>query len=166
MLEETATVVAVSDGQLTLETAARSACSQCGGGQCSTSVIAQLFGVRRNQLQLPNELNARPGEQVVIGIPDRLLVRASLTAYLLPLLAMIGLPLLGATLEWPQDAQPLLALLGLGGGFYLARRLSSRRANQAEWQPRLLRLVKPAGEVRLPFPNISSTPLAPAAAKE
>ncbi len=143
MLEETATVVAVEDDYLWVEAESRSACSQCSSGHCSTSSISHLFGVRRNRLQLHNHLKAVMGDQVVIGIPDQLLVRASVWGYLVPLLAMLMLTLMAHSWGVSEGWQILFAMTGLAGGFYSVR--WSTRLNAQQFQPQLLRIETPAG---------------------
>jgi sigma-E factor negative regulatory protein RseC len=143
MLEETAWIVEVRDGVLIAETQSRSSCSHCGSSSsCSTSVVAKLFGVRRNRLALENSLGACVGDQVVIGIPDRLLVRASLMAYMLPLGIMLAVTALGDQVGMNQLLLSLLALVGLATGFVTVRWVSRGRSSQ-RYEPRLLRIVAP-----------------------
>ncbi len=151
MLEETARVVEVHDGVLVAETQSRSGCSHCSTSSCTTSVVAKLFGVRRNRLLLDNSLGARPGDQVVIGIPDRLLVRASLTAYLLPLVVMLVITALGDMVGLNELLLSLLALGGLVVGLFTVRRVSRAGTSQHD-QPRLLRIVAP-GYQRVEMPT-------------
>jgi sigma-E factor negative regulatory protein RseC len=153
MLEETAQVIEVKDGLLTVETASRSACNHCSSDNCTTSVVAKLFGVRRNRLVLANSLDAKPGDQVVIGIPDQLLARASVTAYLLPLLFMLVLTGLGDLFGINELLLSLLALSGLALGFYIIRRFSCGSSAQG-YQPRLLRIVAP-GYQRVEMPTLT-----------
>jgi len=140
MLEETAHVVEVHDGLLIAETRSRSGCSHCGNGSCTTSVVAKLFGVRRNRLVMENSLGARPGDQVRIGIPDRSLVRASLMAYLLPLIFMLGITALGNLAGVSEFFLSLLALAGLAMGFFIVHWVS-RGGLSHRYEPRLLRIV-------------------------
>jgi sigma-E factor negative regulatory protein RseC len=152
MLEETARVVEVLDGVLIAETQSRSGCSYCStSSSCSTSVVAKLFGVRRNRLVMANSLHARPGDQVVIGIPDQLLVRASLIAYLLPLVVMLVVTALGDLAGINELLLSLLALVGLAMGFFTVRWVSRSRASQ-QYEPRLLRIVAP-GHQRVEMPT-------------
>jgi sigma-E factor negative regulatory protein RseC len=152
MLEETAQVVEVKDGLLTAETESRSGCSHChSSSSCSTSVVAKLFGVRRNRLVMANHLNAMPGDQIVIGIPDQLLVRASLTAYLLPLIVMLLVTALGDLAGVNELFLSLLALSGLAMGFFTVRWVSRGRTSQ-QYEPRLLRIVAP-GYQRVEMPT-------------
>ncbi len=152
MLEESAHVVEVHDGVLIAETQSRSGCSHCStSSSCSTSVVAKLFGVRRNRLVMANSLNARPGDQVVIGIPDQVLVRASLMAYLLPLVVMLVVTAMGDLAGINELLLSLLALVGLVMGFFTVRWVSRRRTSQ-RYEPRLLRIVAP-GYQRVEMPT-------------
>ncbi|WP_428634327.1 SoxR reducing system RseC family protein [Sedimenticola sp.] len=151
MIEQTGIVTDTDGNSLWVETRQVSGCATCASGSCSSAVVSKLFGERRQRLQLPNSLAARPGDAVVIGIPEAVLVRASLGAYLLPLLAMIGAALSGQLLEAGEGLQGLLGLLGLAGGFLLVRRLTP---GGPDLQPRLLRL-SPAERIQLPVSAVS-----------
>lgn len=141
MLEETGTVVDVQQQRMWVETIARSSCSACGTASCSTSVISKLFSMRRNLLELRTGLDAKPGDQVVIGIPDRLLVRASIWAYIAPLIMMVGATLVAQLLGAGDALQALCAAAGLAVGFLLVRILVDRTDRQKQFEPRLLRVV-------------------------
>lgn len=153
MLEETATVVEVIDDRLIAETESRSGCSHCSTGSCTTSVVAKLFGVRRNRLVMENSLDARPGDQVVVGIPDELLVRASVMAYLLPLISMLGVTAVGDALGMSEILLSLLALGGLAIGFFMVRWVIRRGPSQ-RYKPHLLRIVEP-GWQRVGIPTLT-----------
>lgn len=153
MLEETARVIDVMDGMLTAETESRSGCSHCSTSSCTTSVVSKLFGIRRNRLVMENSLHAKPGDQVVIGIPNELLVRASVMAYLLPLVAMLVVTAIGDTLGMNEILLSLLALAGLAMGFFIVRWAIRRGASQ-RYSPRLLRIVAP-GYQRVGMPTLT-----------
>ena len=153
MLEETAQVIEVKDGLLIAETESRSGCNHCSSNSCTTSVVAKLFGVKRNRLVLENSIDARPGDQVLIGIPDQLLVRASLTAYLLPLTVMLLVTALGDLAGIDELFLSLLALAGLAMGF-LTVRWVSRNGSPQRYEPRLLRIVA-AGYQRVDMPTLT-----------
>jgi sigma-E factor negative regulatory protein RseC len=141
VLEQSAKVVEVRDDTLWVESDARGGCSQCSSGSCATSVVSKLFGSRRSRFQLENTLGAKDGEQVVVGIPDELLVRASVWAYLLPLVVMVALAALGSAWGMSEGMQSLMALLGLAGGFLLVRRATRSVSSQQRFKPKLLRIA-------------------------
>ena len=153
MLEETARVIEVKDGVLIAETESRSGCNHCSSNSCITSVVAKLFGVKRNRLVMENSIDAKPGDQVLIGIPDQLLVRASLTAYLLPLSVMLLVTALGDLAGIDDSLLSLLALCGLAVGFFTVRWVS-RNGSPQRYEPRLLRIVA-AGYQRVDIPTLT-----------
>jgi sigma-E factor negative regulatory protein RseC len=140
MIEETATVVAATPEYIWVEARARSACSSCGTqDSCATSSVSKLFGMRRQQLRLPNPFAASVGEQVVIGVEDQVMVTASLAAYILPVVLMIAAAIIADTQGMTDGQQALVALLGLLLGLFGAGILTSNRLMQRYFQPQLLR---------------------------
>ncbi|MBV2125191.1 MAG: SoxR reducing system RseC family protein [Candidatus Thiodiazotropha sp. (ex Ctena orbiculata)] len=140
MLEETAMVVEANTDYLWVETRSRSGCSQCSSS-CTTSVVSKLFGMKRNRLKLENTLGAGAGDKVVVGIPDELLVRASVWAYLFPLQAMFAVSATGGVMGVGEGAQALLAIVGLAAGFALVRWHTSWQGARQRFRPSLLRIV-------------------------
>ncbi|MCG8047043.1 MAG: SoxR reducing system RseC family protein [Candidatus Thiodiazotropha endolucinida] len=140
MLEEAAMVVEANIDYLWVETRSRTGCSQCGSS-CTTSVVSKLFGMKRNRLKLENTLCAEVGDRVVVGIPDELLVRASVWAYLIPLLAMFAVSVTGGVMGVCEGAQALLAMAGLVAGFAMVRWHTLRQGARQRFRPSLLRIV-------------------------
>lgn len=139
MLEQNGTVVACEQEWLWVESQARSACSSCGASSCSTSVLGKLFGTRQQRLRLRNTLNAVPGQQVVIGIPEQVLVAASVRAYLMPLLVLIAAAGLARELGLSDAAQGAAALGGLFLAFGVMKFFTRVTKYQARYAPVLLR---------------------------
>lgn len=146
MIEETGRVISVQGDLAEVEGQPRSGCGSCAvKGTCGTSLLARYFGPRRLLMRAHNPIGARPGEQVVIGLSEGSLLEASVLAYLVPLLAMIGGAVAGAFVAErlvPTYTQILSAMTGLGGlaaalawlvGFIRARSLDER------YRPRILR---------------------------
>lgn len=140
MLEESGQVIAVEQGMVWVGTIARSSCSHCSSDNCSTSVIARLFGMKRNRLLLNNHLQARPGDRVVIGIPDTVLVKASLWAYLLPILSLLLTAVVSSMADLAYGYQALAALSGLALGLYGVRRATGSESRRGQFEPVMLRL--------------------------
>ncbi len=136
MLTETGKVIAVDRDRALVETVRRSVCGSCAVNKaCGTGVIAKVMGRQRFQVEALNPVGARVGEEVVIGIEDRVLVRSSLLAYALPLALMLvggvlGEWLRGGALEGIGAGEGLTIVLagaGLAAGFFLAARLVGGR---------------------------------------
>jgi sigma-E factor negative regulatory protein RseC len=152
MLEETGTVLEAGTEFILVETQSRSACSHCSTDSCTTSVISKLFGVKRNRFHLENSLGAKIGDRVVIGIRDDLLVKASLWAYLLPLVVMLVCVALAGTLGVGEGWQSLVAMGGLTLGFYLVRGSTGKGVHQNRFRPQLLRLAA-SEQIQVELPN-------------
>jgi sigma-E factor negative regulatory protein RseC len=109
---------------------------------CASATLGDLFGVGPVALvEVDNRLCARAGEQVVIGIPDAVLIRASLLVYLLPLLAMLAAVALATRAGCTEGAQALAGLAGLGASFLLTPNLT--RGARARYRPSVLRRASP-----------------------
>jgi sigma-E factor negative regulatory protein RseC len=146
MIEERATVVRLDEDYAVVETQQRAACGSCqSAGSCSTSVLSGLFKRRPNQLRVRNPIQAKPGEEVIIGLQEHALLKVSFGAYLLPLVCM----LLSAMLihHLTRDSMPLLGELpSIGGGLlglifemYLFKALARRQASDPNYQAVILR---------------------------
>ncbi len=144
MIEATATVMR-AEGALAW-VLARPRASACGHCSARSGCVSATFGglipsAPAPLLEVDNRLCAQAGEQVVIGIPDAVLIHASLLAYLMPLLAMIGAVGLVAGAGFGDGARALAALTGLGAGL-LATGSLSRRA-RTRYRPSVLRRASP-----------------------
>lgn len=151
MIEELATVVAREGGLAWVQTHRRSACSACGHGDgCVTSVLGRLLSPgAANRLAVQDGLGVHLGDRVVIGIPDGLLVRASLAAYLLPLAALVAAAGIAEWLRAPELAVAAAGVAGLAAGLWLTGRLTGGSSASSRYQPVLLRRERPT--LRVPF---------------
>ena len=90
MIEETGIVLGVIGDWADVETRRQGACGSCSAnGACGTSLLARYLGSKPLLLRAQNRAGAAPGDLVVVGVPEDGLVRASLAAYLVPLLGLI-----------------------------------------------------------------------------
>jgi sigma-E factor negative regulatory protein RseC len=151
MIEQQATVIAVADGSALLEVQRQNSCSACQVGErCGTSVVAKLFGNgNATRLRVADPIGLAPGEQVVVGIHGPLLVRASLVAYLLPLLACIGAAGAAEQLALGDTLGVLGGLAGLLFGLWLAGLITGGTGAKARFRPLLLRRVPATAFIRL-----------------
>lgn len=107
----------------------------CGSGLCArrgcgASILAQLFTrTPRGALRAANPIGARPGERVLVGVPEGSLLAAVLTVYLLPLILLLAGAVASRHLLGGDGAAAAGAVAGLGLGWLLARRLGRRRAS-------------------------------------
>jgi sigma-E factor negative regulatory protein RseC len=155
MIEESARVVRVEEGYAIVETPQRAACGSCQNAEsCSTSVLSGLFKRRSNRLKVLNPIEARPGEQVIIGLREGALLKASFSAYLLPLVCMLSSAIVVHQLSQGFSSRlgelPTIVggLLGLVIGLYLFKKQTYRRSADPNYQAVILR---PAMTQKVPF---------------
>ena len=145
MIEERARVIAVENGQLLLEAQTKASCSACAVKQgCGTSVVSKWVGRKFTRFQAPNTVNARVGDEVVVGLAEEAMLKGSVLVYLLPLLAMIGFALLADSLIAADTAsRDLMVLIAAVAGFSLmlviSRLLLSTGSNSSKLTPVVLR---------------------------
>lgn len=142
MIEEQARVLVVGNGFALVETSSRSACGSCSSSSgCGTSLVAKLFGERSNRLHVSDAIGVAVGDLVVIGISDGTLIRASLLAYLWPLIALMLAALLAQSAGASEGLGALVGILGLCVGFWTTRRVTGGEAGRVHYRPVLLRRV-------------------------
>ena len=152
MIEEHACVEAVEPGFAWVASARKSACGNCAASSgCGTSVVAKLFGERVNRFQVADAVGVQVGEWVVIGIADGTVTRASLIAYLLPLLALMLVAFLAQSAGVGEGLSALLGILGLCAGLWITGRLVGGAAGRERYRPAVLRRVEPARTSALVF---------------
>jgi len=146
MIEETAQVVSISGGDVWVETRRRSTCSGCAAEKgCGTAVLSKVLGNRRTRMRVLADMSLAVGDQVVIGIGERALVRGSLAVYAVPLLLL----LLGAVLGrlgagsglWAsgEAASLVLGMGGLAAGLLWLKRFTRHIQDDRNYQPVVLR---------------------------
>ncbi|MGI9264557.1 MAG: SoxR reducing system RseC family protein [Gammaproteobacteria bacterium] len=142
MILESATVLRTQGSFAWVSCRNQAGCQRCAEGRgCGGGILGRLLGDRLREIRVINEkLDLEPGDQVVIGLADSVLVKAALVMYLVPLLLMV----FGAatfSLAWPAvaDASALVgAAAGLLTGLWLARRYGNRSGRSPIFHPSVL----------------------------
>jgi sigma-E factor negative regulatory protein RseC len=151
VIEEPALVVRVVDGVAEIVTQRQGACSGCTAKKgCGTSLLAAWLPERQLSFHISNDIGARPGDQVVVGLDERLLQRSSLLLYAVPLVGLLAGAVSGERLfpqfGWPSElGAVLLGLLGLIVSLGLVRRFAAVCASAGEGGIRLLRVASRRG---------------------
>lgn len=143
MIEETGRVVAVEKNTLWVETIRKAACDSCASQKgCGHSVLAKL-GDGKNHVRVlnpsPDNYPFAVGDDVVIGVPEDVVVVGSMIAYLLPLICLLVFSVAGQLL-WGSDGYTILfGMLGLILGFVFVRWHFLARRDDARFQPSIIR---------------------------
>ncbi|GGC81027.1 SoxR reducing system RseC family protein [Marinobacter halophilus] len=140
MITETGKVVALKDDNAWVQTIRASACQSCSARSgCGQRALAKVSGGRANQVLVANTAGAKVGDEVLIGIDEQSLLTASLAVYGLPLVLMVVASIASHRWFGGTDAVAISgALVGLGLGFWWARRWQSGKGDR--YRPRMLRV--------------------------
>jgi len=118
--------------------------TSCGGCASASACGAKGIGTTASRLemrrfQLVNDAGLRVGERVVVGIRENALLRASITAYAIPLATLLTA---GALAQWAagSDIVTMAAMFaGLALGLVLARVGAGRLLQWGDLAPRFIR---------------------------
>jgi len=148
MIEETGRVVAVDtspDGQTEawVETIRKGTCNGCAAEPgCGQSLLAKWADSKRSHIKVVTNQLVQVDDQVVLGINENTLLKGSLAAYGLPMVAMLFMTLLAHSgLGLAEPLVILAALVGLVVGFGLVRLYGSMTREQL-YRPELLRVLR------------------------
>jgi sigma-E factor negative regulatory protein RseC len=155
VIEQSAIVVSNEAGIVEVEVVRQSSCHGCSAqSACGVSLLDRVLGRRPQRLVLTDALDVRPGDEVVVGVPEGALLKAAIVAYMIPLLGLLVGALVGEHLgadTSPSQTLPLLAgLCGLALGLVVTRIYSRRLASDPRWRAVLLRRVSRSLAVGLP----------------
>lgn len=144
MIETHGVVVKVENDFAYVQTRRESACGGCNSQEgCGTATLSAIWEGKPTQFKVVNGVGANTGDSVIIGVEEKVLLKSSLTAYLLPVAGLVvGMAV--ALLAAPQagDGGTVTgAGFGLVTGFWGLRQFNRRRGNRLEYMPVILRLA-------------------------
>ena len=146
MIEEQARVISCDGAYAVVETQRKTSCGACSMNKaCGTGVLAKVFKDKMARLKVKNSIEAKVGEEVIVGVEEAAMLRGSFLVYMLPLLMLILFALLGE-----EIARQLLivqvelvsicfALMGLFIALWWVRRHTSNNSGQNRYQAVILR---------------------------
>ena len=148
MIEETGKVVAVEENTLWVETIRKASCDSCAAQKgCGHSMLAKL-GDGKNHVRVLNPSSDKPpfaiGDDVIIGVPEDVVVIGSMIAYLLPLICLVMFSVAGQLLLGSEGYTILFGMFGLALGFVVVRWHFLVKRDDARFQPSVIR---PANDV-------------------
>lgn len=145
MLTESGRVVGIETDSLWVETIRRSTCGACKAQQgCGHGLIHRISDGKRGYIRaLPGERSIEDyciGDQVLISIPEEVILRGSFVAYLMPLITMLVGAVAAA--QWLPGNEDLVAIVGAVGGlalgFVLVYWHGAHHRRDPDFQPVLL----------------------------
>ncbi|MBF0355085.1 MAG: SoxR reducing system RseC family protein [Alphaproteobacteria bacterium] len=137
-VEGLAKVVSIQGAVAWLEPEQTTSCGGCASSQvCGADVFGSRLHARRFPLDNVHELKV--GDRVVVGVQESMLVRASMTAYAIPLVTLLGGGTTAHLLGYGDGVTILATLAGLALGLLLARLRAKSLSAKGELTPIYLR---------------------------
>jgi sigma-E factor negative regulatory protein RseC len=151
MIEQQGRVVAAAGARVRVRLGGTSGCTACDAGRgCGAGVFGRLLRRRPVELEFDNPVGAKPGQAVMVGLPESLFLALTLRLYLLPLLAGLAGAVVGHALAQRAglDGAALDFSAALGGVVLALLALRRAHRRQIEFSPdrvvKLLRIVNPS----------------------
>ncbi|PCI08505.1 MAG: hypothetical protein COB77_02220 [Gammaproteobacteria bacterium] len=151
MIEEQAQVIDIKGTQLLLQAQTQSVCGGCAVNKsCGTSLLAKVVGRKFTHFQAANNINAKIGDTVVVGLDEDALLKGSLVMYVIPIMAMIVFALLAdfllkGSLQIEANTRDLTiaatSIMGLVFGSFVARWYFRRQSSVRQFAPIVLRKI-------------------------
>jgi len=129
MIEEQAVVIKASKDRVTLEVVRSQPCGLCGQVRgCGNSIWGKIFSHQTGHIETRNNLNAKLGDTVILGIDETLMLKSSLMLYGVPLLAMF----LGMIIAhgFAKELVEFYTLIGAVTGLFLGVVMIKRVINE------------------------------------
>lgn len=141
LTEGIAQVVAVEGNMVWLVPESGSSCGGCSAAAaCGSKGIGTVASrLEQRRFQLVNDAGLQVGERVVVGISENAVLRASITAYAIPIAVLL---IAGALAQWAagHDFITMGAMLaGLVFGLWLSRVRAGQLMARGELTPRFIR---------------------------
>lgn len=144
--EESGAAADGAPGFVWVEAASQSACGSCSvKGGCGVASLDRLFGRRVNRVRAWNDLGAKVGERVLLGLDEGAMLRSLLWVYAWPLvMALVTATAVEAWLAEPLGTV-LAAVLGFVAAAWLGRAAVRRLEADPAMRPRLLKRLSLPG---------------------
>lgn len=145
MVEGIAQVVKIEGRAAWLVPEQGSSCGSCASADAcgSKGVGTTASRLDNRRFRIDNNANLAVGERVVFGIRDNVLLKASITAYAIPLATLL---LAGALAQWKfgSDLVTMAAMVaGLVIGLWFSRLEAGRLQSKGDLAPQFLRRARP-----------------------
>jgi sigma-E factor negative regulatory protein RseC len=141
MIEEQAIVTGLDGDLAMIQMQRHSTCSHCELSKgCGTGAIGRMLGHRSKPLAIGNKFDLKAGDSVLLGLPERAFLKASLLIYGLPLAALIGGGMLA---QWTIVESEMSVIIFSTAGFTTALWLSgliAKKYYSQQFNPRVLEI--------------------------
>lgn len=145
MPTETGVVIRTGNGRVWIKTFKSSTCAACS----SRESCGNPHGGKEMEVEAINDVNAKSGDRVMISFGTAPLMKVYSLVYIFPIVALLAGAIFGlkvaAWLSMDQSlASMLVGAVFFVGAFFAVRSMGARMAKKDIYQPRVLRILRPA----------------------
>ncbi len=133
-MEEKGRVIKVESGVAQVEMERTSACARCG-------ICLQSSG-DKSILYVKDSLGARPGDEVLVSVESKEILKAAFLIYLFPLVGLIAGYFLGRTVLGTETTGIIFAGLGFLGALFFLYQYDKRLKAQQSRGAKIIQIVK------------------------
>jgi len=139
MIKEQAKVIAVKDGQVSIEIDRSSACGSCSARNgCGTSILDRFFKRTDNHMVIKSDLDIVVGDEIVVGLQEGALIKGSFVVYTVPLLLLLAVAVIAKQITGSEAASIIGAVTGFVLGLLYVRYFSLSVKNDERFHPVIL----------------------------
>ncbi|MDH5174241.1 MAG: SoxR reducing system RseC family protein [Elusimicrobiota bacterium] len=133
-MEEKGKVVKVENGMAQVEMGPTSACARCG-------ICLQSSG-DKPILYVTDSKGARPGDEVIVSVDSRQILKTAFLVYLFPLVGLIAGYFLGRAILGTEIAGIIFAAFGFFATLFFLRQYDKRLKSQKSKEARIIQIFK------------------------
>jgi sigma-E factor negative regulatory protein RseC len=133
-MEEKGRIVKVEDGVVQVEMEWTSACRRCG-------ICLQSSG-DKPILYVKDSLGARPGDEVLVSVESKQILKTAFLVYFFPLVGLIGGYFLGQTVLGTERTGIIFAGLGFFTTLFLLYQYDKRLKAQKSRGAKIIQIIK------------------------
>ena len=131
-----------------IEVVRKTACGLCGKTRgCGNAIWGKIFAHKSTSFKAQNNIEARAGQHVIVGIDENALMKSALLLYMVPLAVMLIGAILMSQIYQSEIAQMFGAIAGLIIGFIWVKGHTAGHLYYEKHQPTILRLDNEGQEV-------------------
>ena len=147
MIEQSAEIVEIGADSIWIKSPRQTSCGSCAAqSSCGQNLWSRFFEGRQHPIEVQIDSDKysdlKIGNQVVIGVPESIVVNGSLLVYIMPLITMLVAVVAGQFVFGQSDSITIFcAAIGLVVGFLLMRTEANKNSNNPDLQPVLLQAL-------------------------
>lgn len=158
MIQQSAEIVEVDANSIWVKTPRKTACGSCvAQSSCGQNLWSRFFEGRQHPVEVQIDSarfsQLQSGTQVIIGVPESVVVNGSIRIYIMPLLFMLAAVVFGQVTFGASDFITIIcAGSGLLFGFFVVRQHAKKNRRNPEYLPVLLEVLGkscPPDQIRL-----------------